>query len=129
MTLAAWAGAAAFSWLAVFQTLLALGLPLGRLAWGGAAARLTLAQRLASLAVVPLAGLGAVACLQVLGWAAPVREAWLGPLLWGFAGLFAVSFVGNALSSSRPERLHGVPLALILCGTSLRLALGLSGIV
>jgi hypothetical protein len=40
-------------------------------------------------------------------------------LLWAFAALFALSLVGNAASSSRIERLHGVPLALVLslcCG-------------
>jgi hypothetical protein len=36
------------------------------------------------------------------------------PLLWAFAALFALSVLGNAMSDSRIERLHGVPVTLIL---------------
>jgi hypothetical protein len=36
------------------------------------------------------------------------------PLLGALAALFALSFVGNAASQSRIERLHGVPLAAAL---------------
>ena len=123
MTLTAAVGALAFLWLAVFQTLLALGAPLGHLAGGGASGRLSAGKRLASFAVVPLALFGAGCFLQAAGVLRLLPEGSLRLAFWGFAGLFALSFVGNAMSSSRVERLHGVPLTLVLCGASLVQAL------
>lgn len=114
-SLAAWAGFAAAVWTLAFQLLLAGGAPLGALAWGGQdTGRLPGAKRLASLAAAFL--LAAIASLygQAAGLWRPWPEASL-PWLFGVvAALFALSFVGNLVSRSRPERLHGVPLTAIL---------------
>lgn len=110
-------GLAGFLWLACFQTLLAFGAPMGQMAWGGAQKVLSPARRWASAAVVPLASMGAVLVAERAG----MLDLGLSPLsvsigLGAFGLLFAVSFLGNALSTSRIERLHGVPLTLILSG-------------
>ncbi len=109
-------GLAGFLWLALFQTGLALGLPFGHLAWGGANRVLPAQLRWASLAVVPVAFLGALVVAQAADMGPDwLPDAWLRPLLIGFAALFALSFLGNAISQSRVERWHGVPLTLVLC--------------
>jgi len=122
--LAAYAGLFGFAWLAVFQLLLAAGQPLGRLAWGGANAVLPPPLRLASLAS---------ACIAVLGGLAVAQASGMGPdllpdvavraVLWAMSGLFTLSLVGNLASSSKAERLHGVPLTLILSASTATVAL------
>lgn len=112
--IAAWAGGLAFAWLTVFQLLLAAGAPLGRMAWGGVHRVLPGRLRVASLFSAGLVALGAVACAQAGGLIGDVLPGgvlvWL---LWGLAALFALSIVGNSVTSSRIERLHGVPLTVI----------------
>jgi hypothetical protein len=113
-------GVIAFAWLTLFQLLLALGVPFGAMAWGGARRVLPRPLRWASLASAVFAGLGGLTVVQASGFGPSLLPAIvLRPLLWAFAALFALSLVGNAASSSRIERLHGVPLALVLslcCG-------------
>ena len=114
-SLAAWAGLAAAVWTLAFQLLLAGGAPLGALASGGQdRGRLPRAKRFASLASAFL--LAAIA--SMFGQAAGLWRLWPEaslPWLFGLvAALFALSFVGNLASRSRPERLHGVPLTAIL---------------
>ncbi|WP_137703053.1 hypothetical protein [Marimonas lutisalis] len=106
--------AACLAWLILFQLLLALGAPLGHMAWGGAHRVLPMPLRLASgmsagVLCVALAAVG-----QAGGWIS-----WLAPgvmrlALGGFAVLFALSLLGNLTSQSRAERRHGVPLAAVL---------------
>lgn len=123
--LAGYTGLAGFLWLALFQALLAAGLPLGHMAWGGADRRLPPQKRWASLAVVPLAMIGALVVAQAAGIGpAILPDILIRPALGAFAALFALSLVGNAASNSRAERLHGVPLALILAASTGALALG-----
>ncbi len=96
----------------------------GHLAWGGAQRVLSTPRRLASLAVVPLAVVGAIALGQASGLLDPVLPPAMLPwLLWGFAGVFGLSLLGNMATSSRPERLHGVPLTVIIASCSLWLAI------
>jgi hypothetical protein len=59
--------------------------------------------------------LGAAATAQTAGFGAPLPPSLVRPILGAFAVAFGFSLVGNAASASRAERLHGVPLALILC--------------
>ncbi len=116
---AGYLGAAGFAWLILFQLGLAAGLPYGHMAWGGGARKLPAPLRLASLASAALAGVGVIAVLQAAGLIAPVISLIPPKLLLGaLALLFSLSLVGNALSQSRAERLHGVPLTLILAGTT-----------
>lgn len=115
IAVAGYAGLAGFLWLALFQSLLAAGLPIGHMAWGGADRRLPRTKRLASLAIVALALIGAIVVAQAAGFGpAPLPGLVIRPALGAFAALFALSLLGNAMSQSRAERLHGVPLAAIL---------------
>ncbi len=112
---ALWLGLIGFAWLAVFQLLLAAGAPLGTLAWGGADRVLPKGRRLASLASagIALLGLWSMArALELIGG----PEA--GPVHAALCVLFLLSMVANLMSSSRIERLHGVPLTVILCVAS-----------
>lgn len=116
-------GFAAFVWLAVFQMLVALGAPLGAMAWGGGHRVLPGRLRVASLVSAGLAGLGALTVAQASGLGPSILPGILvRPLLGASAALFALSVVGNAASRSRVERLHGVPLALVLFGSCAVLA-------
>jgi len=113
--LAGIAGLVGFLWLAVFQVLLALGAPLGAMAWGGTRRVLPGRLRAASLFSALIALLGALAVGQASGLGpALLPVITVRPLLGALAAIFALSLVGNAASRSRVERLHGVPLALVL---------------
>lgn len=118
------AGIAGFGWLALFQAMLAAGLPLGRLAWGGAHTVLPKRLRLASgiSALVALAALWTVA--QAGGGIAPVLPGgWITLILSSLAALFGLSLLANLFGARGAERLHGVPLALVCAGSCLILAL------
>lgn len=115
ISIAPWAGLAVSAWLVVFQVLLAAGAPLGFLAWGGQdMGRLRPQHRVASLASAVMLAVFAAAFGQLAG----LWQVWMGtPPRWIFIfclALFSLSVVGNAASKSRPERLHGVPMTLIL---------------
>lgn len=108
-------GLAGYVWLALFQLMLAVGLPLGKLAWGGQARVLPKRLRWASLASAGVAMIGAIALSQAAGLlAGPFPAGVLRAVLGALCLLFTFSIVGNALSENRPERLHGVPLASVL---------------
>lgn len=113
VTVAGGVGLAAFTWLTVFQVALALGAPIGRLAWRGRHRVLPGRLRMASAASAGVTVLGAVTVGQAAGLGPDLLPApVLRPLLIGFAALFGLSVIGNAVSDSRAERLHGVPVAL-----------------
>jgi hypothetical protein len=108
----------------VFQIALALGAPWGRYAMGGAfPGRLPTAMRVAavvqavvigSLAMVVLAhaGLVDIPVVRDLPW-----------LIWVAVAFSAVSLVLNAISRSAGERRIWVPVALVMLGSSLVVAL------
>jgi hypothetical protein len=122
--LAGIAGLSGFVWLAVFQVLLALGLPLGAMAWGGTHRVLPGRLRVASVVSAGLAVLGAVTVAQGSGLGpAVLPDIFIRPLLGAFVALFALSFLGNAASKSRIERLHGVSLTIVLAGSCVILLL------
>ncbi len=97
-----------------FQLLLALGVPWGKAAWGGAEENLTPAQRIASsFSVLVYVG----AALVVLGrtghWGA--RYAGIFRIgAWLLAGLMLAGAMLNAASSSAWERFMWAPFALML---------------
>jgi hypothetical protein len=65
-----------------------------------------------------LAVLGAVTVAQGSGLGpAVLPDIFIRPLLGAFVALFALSFLGNAASKSRIERLHGVSLTIVLAGS------------
>lgn len=98
-----------------FQVLLALGAPLGHVAWGGGPPRLPTRLRWASL--------GAAFILALAGWIVLARAdvvepgpepPWVRAFTWIFAGLFALNTVGNLASGSSLERRVMTPLTLAL---------------
>lgn len=107
-----WMGLAISLWLTVFQLLLAGGAPLGALAWGGQdPGALPKGKRVASGASALLTALFTSAFGQAVG----LWTLWPETLLWWIFAvgipLWALSTLGNAATSSRIERLHGVPVA------------------
>ena len=120
---AGYLGIAGFAWLTLFQLGLAAGLPYGQMSWGGTHRILPGRLRVASLFSAVLAVVGGLAVGQASGLGPDVLPAVVvRPLLGALAALFALSFVGNAVSNSRIERLHGVPLTVILAGSCAVLA-------
>jgi len=108
--------------------MLAAGLPLGRLAWGGVHRVPPGRLRLASFASAVIAVAGAMIVTQAAGLGpALVPAAALRPILWMLAALFAISIVANALGAKGAERLHGVPLATLLVLSCANLALAAPG--
>lgn len=113
--LAAIAASVGFSGLFVFEVLLAAGLPLGDVAFGGASVVLPSTLRVAS-AVSALLFLGAIwavlsgaGVVRVRAGAVVVR--WV---LWCYVGLFGLSALANLASPSPWERLLMAPLAVLL---------------
>lgn len=118
-------GLLSFGWLTMFQLLLASGLPLGRMAWGGANRILPPNLRIASLISAAVAGFAWVAFAQADGIVSGiVPDGWLGPVFWALSGLFGASFLANLFGAHGVERAHGVPLTLLCGGSSLALAIG-----
>lgn len=116
--------AVGFIVIAAFQAALALGVPLGRAAWGGAHRVLpTRLRRSSAVAVV----IWAVAALLVLERAGVLTLGLPEPVaIWGTWILVGVSVLGaivNAASSSPWERFGWAPFAVILALLSLRVAL------
>ena len=109
---------------AVFQLLLALGVPWGRAAWGGGHDRLPAALRVASALS---AGVLLIAAFVVLGragyWSRPSALFRWGT--WALVGLLAFSALGNFASTSRWENLLLGPVALTVSLLCLIVALDL----
>lgn len=111
--LGAHVGTAVFALLIVLQAALALGAPLGRLAWGGAHRVLPAGLRFGSLAAIVILALGIALLRAGAGLPSPVGGDWVRPALWGYAALFALSVLGNLASKSPIERATGTPLATL----------------
>lgn len=116
---------ALLSWLGALQLALALGAPLGALAWGGRHRRLPVALRWGS---------GVSATVVALGWACVAAHRGLVALplpaavaeagVWGLAVLFLVSLLVNAAVGGPSERRTGAPVALLLAVSCLVVGLG-----
>lgn len=114
-----------FAALAVFQLLLALGLPLGRLAWGGVHERLPGALRFASLISVGIFAFGMLAVLERAGLYVSLRDERIVTITcWLLTVLFLFSIVGNLNSRSAMEKRVMTPVAVLLTAGCLILALG-----
>jgi hypothetical protein len=108
----------------VFQIALALGAPWGRYAMGGAfPGRLPTAVRVAAVVQAVVLGLLATVVLANAGLVdiPVVRD--LPWLIWVAVAFSAVSLVLNAISRSAGERRIWVPVALVMLGSSLVVAL------
>lgn len=117
-----------FGGMMVFQLLLAIGLPLGKLAWGGESETLSQGLRIGSLAS---AGVFLAASVLVLERAGIIRGfgrpkvARIGT--WCLVVLFTLSALLNVLQGGMWEKRVMVPVALLLAVLSLVVALGSPG--
>jgi hypothetical protein len=118
--------ATGFAALAVFQTALALGAPLGHAAWGGENADISTVQRYASAvaAVVYVAAALIVLCRGGVIWHERSGAALVRWGTWSLAAAMALGAVPNLLSQSRWENLLFGPLALALAVLSALVARG-----
>ena len=104
-----------FAVLGAFQAALALGAPLGHMAWGGRhSGPLPSRLRVASAAVLLVPVLGAIAVLQAEGVVTRPGPVTADGLLWALASLFGVSLLANLASTSLAERRFGVPMTACL---------------
>src|SRR6188474_2281023 len=102
-----------FAALAIFEAALAAGAPLGEAAWGGSAAHLTTAQRVAS-AVTAAFWLAAIAVVR--GCAAGRVERRYQWGTWGLVAVLGGSALLNIASESAWESYLLAPWALVLAG-------------
>jgi hypothetical protein len=109
--------------LAVFQSLLIAGVPLGRFAWGGQNVVLPARLRIGSAVAIVLYALFAVLMLQAAGAFSVLPDGAAAVGIRFLAGYFLLAVAVNAASRSRPERLVMTPVALALAAVCLTLAL------
>jgi hypothetical protein len=107
--------------LAVFQALLACGVPIGRFAWGGQHKALPPRLRVGSLLSLVI--------YVLIGWVILARAGQasgshgiVGVATWVVAGFFLLGAAGNLVSRSRSERLVMTPVALVLCALTVVVA-------
>jgi len=99
----------------IFQALLALGLPLGHLAWGGKHRVLPWKLRWSSFASFFVLGFAAWSLLVRVGFTGiDSNTGFFRVIAWIFAGFFTLGIAMNAASRSRPERLLMTPANIIL---------------
>ena len=120
------AGVGAFLLLAValFQVLLALGLPFGEAAWGGGHRVLPRNLRVGS-AVAAVVWVAAALIVLERGavLSLGIGPATTGPAVWVLTALLALGTLMNAASRSRIERLIWTPVAAGGCASCLLLSL------
>ena len=110
------------SLVAVLQILLALALPFGHAAWGGAYRVLPARLRLASaLSAIPLALAAWIVLARTGVVAAPLLPATVHAATWIAFCALALNTVANAASKSRIERALMTPAALV-CAVCLLIA-------
>jgi hypothetical protein len=111
--------------LAVFQIALAAGAPLGRLAWGGKHRILPTGLRIGSAVSVLVYALIAWIIAAAVERAMDVGDYVYDtpPGLWVITVYFGLGVLANAISRSRPERFVMTPVAALLFGCCLLIAL------
>src|SRR4051812_13588241 len=88
--------------LAVFQSLLAAGLPLGRFAWGGQNEVLPASLRVGSVVSIVVYAFFAVLVLQAAGVISALPDGFAEVAIWVLTGYFVLGIGMNAISRSRP---------------------------
>lgn len=122
----AYAFCAILALLSVFQLALAAGAPLGRFAWGGGHERLPAPLRIGSLVSILIYAAFAIIVLERARLAALLPWPDIAGIgIWVITAYMALGIVMNAISRSKPERMVMIPVALLLFGTSLVVALQL----
>jgi hypothetical protein len=101
--------------ISVFQLLLALGLPLGKLAYGGKYEKLPTKMRIMSLVAIGIFALGAISVLERAGLITIFNNPiFTLVVVWVIAIYLAFNTLLNAISKSKQEKLIMTPLSLIL---------------
>jgi len=101
--------------ISVIQLLLALGLPLGKLAYGGKYEKLPTNMRIMSFVAIGIFTLGSISVLERAG----IITIFNNPIftlvvVWIMAIYLAFNTLLNAISKSKQEKLIMTPLSLIL---------------
>ena len=116
--------AAVSALLVAFQLALALGARWGAFAWGGQhAERLPTGYRIASATSIVLYAFLVSIVLDRGGVIALYPAGFSGAAIWVVFGFLALGIVMNALSRSRRERAVMTPVATVLAGLALLVAL------
>ena len=109
----------------MFQILLALGAPLGKMAWGGKYSILPLQLRIGSLISAGLLILAIFIFLEKAKLLYIFNSNLLVNLLvWFFVVIFSSSSLGNILSESKLEKSIMMPIAITLMLLALIVAIG-----
>lgn len=109
---------------ALFQLALAAGAPWGHLAMGGRhSGRLPPELRIAAVIQGAILGLLALVVLGRAGFDVPLVAGWPAWTCWIPVGVSALSLLMNLATPSKPERRLWAPVAAVMLGTSLVVAL------
>lgn len=118
-SLSKWAaitGTFALVLLTFFHLFLAFGLPLGEYGWGGKHRVLPFSFRLGSVLSALLLPIVGVAMLSTTRLILPDYQSESSYLVYGFTLLFALSVVGNTITSSKKEKKVMLPFSILLFG-------------
>jgi hypothetical protein len=110
--------------LAVFQSALIAGAPLGRLAWGGADRVLPRHKRIGSAVSIALYVAFALIVLRRADLLPVLPDGFAAIAVWVLAAYFLVGVAMNAASRSKPERWTMSPLCLVRAVLTVLVALG-----
>ena len=100
--------------MSVFQLLLALGLPLGKLAYGGKYEKLPTNMRIMSLVAIGIFALGSISVLERAGIITIFNDPiFTLVVVWVIAVYLAFNTLLNAIWKSKQEKLIMAPLSLI----------------
>lgn len=121
-TVAAVAATVVLAVLMCFQVALAAGAPWGRLAWGGRHRVLPSALRFGSGLSILIYALIALILLSRAGVVQVFGPTLASVLTWVVTGYLALGVLLNLASRSRPERLVMTPVAGVLAGLGLLVA-------
>ena len=105
---------AIFVVVSIIQLLLALGLPLGKLAYGGKYEKLPSKMRVMSLVAIGIFALGSISVLEQVAIIAIFNNPiFTLVVVWIIAVYLAFNTLTNAISKSKREKLIMTPLSLI----------------
>ena len=112
---AAWIATIGFVGMISFQTLLALGFPLGQVACGGKYKKLPPGLRIASFLSVGIYAFGSICVLERAGILSVLnRPNVVTYAVWILVALFGLSAIGNLSSSSKWEKRIMIPYSVTL---------------
>ena len=110
--------------LAIFQSALVFGAPLGRFAWGGTHRVLPARLRVGSAVSIVIYALIDVIAWDRVGAIDVFPEPFSEVAMWVIFGYFVLGILMNAISRSKPERNLMVPVSIVLAVLSFLIAMG-----